>query len=68
MFPHIDYYPYRAAKHRPYFEDIAREMRSLTNMFEVMVGDYAKKLGLHKSTEAASKPASNGVTSKRAKK
>jgi hypothetical protein len=46
----------------------AAESRSLTNMFEVMVRDYAKKLGLHKSTEAASKPDAKGTTSKRAKK
>ena len=46
----------------------AAESRSLTNMFEVMVRDYAKQLGLHKPTEAASKPAAKGATSKKAKK
>ena len=44
------------------------ESRSLTNMFEVMVQAYAKKLGLHKPTEAAIKPASQSATSKKAKK
>ena len=46
----------------------AAENRSLTNMFEVMVRDYAKKLGLLKPTEAAGKPAAKGATSKKAKK
>ena len=44
------------------------ESRSLTNMFEFMVRDYAKKLGLHNPTEAASKPAARSATSKKAKK
>ena len=46
----------------------AAESRSLTNMFEVMVREYAKKLGLHKSTEVASKPDAKGTTFKKAKK
>ncbi len=46
----------------------ATENRSLTNMFEVMVREYAKKLGLHKPTEAACKPYAKDTTSKKAKK
>ena len=46
----------------------AAESRSLTNMFEVMVRDYAKKLGLHKLTEPASKHDAKGTTTKKAKK
>lgn len=45
----------------------AAENRSLTNMFEVMVRAYSKKLGLHNPTEAASKPAAKGETYKKAK-
>lgn len=44
----------------------AAESRRLTNMFEVMVRDYAKKLGLHKPMEAASKPSAKGATFKKA--
>ena len=40
---------------------------SLTNMFEVMVRVYAKKLGLHNPTDAASKPAAKGENFKKAK-
>lgn len=39
----------------------AAESRSLTNMFEVMVGDYAKKLGLKKPPASASKHAAKGA-------
>lgn len=45
----------------------AAESRSLTNMFEVMVRDHAKKLGLHNPTAAASKPATKGATFKKVK-
>jgi hypothetical protein len=45
-----------------------QESRSLTNMFEVMVREYAKKLGLPEPTEAANKPAAKAATSKKAKK
>lgn len=46
----------------------AAESRSLTNMFEVLVRDYAKKLGIHKPKEAASKPAAKVATLMKAKK
>lgn len=46
----------------------ATENRSLTNMFEVLVRDHAKKLGLHKPKEAAGKPAAKGASFKKAKK
>ncbi len=45
----------------------AAENRSLTNMFEVMVSVYAKRLGLHNPTDAASKPAAKGENFKKAK-
>lgn len=46
----------------------AAENRSLTNMFEVLVRNYAKKLGLHQPMEVAIKPAAKGVTFKKTKK
>lgn len=45
----------------------AAESRSLTNMFEVMVRYYAKRLQLDKPTEASSNSA-KGATFQKAKK
>jgi hypothetical protein len=44
------------------------ESRSLTNMFEVMVREYAKKLRISEPPEAVTKPAARSGASRGAKK
>lgn len=46
----------------------ALESRSLTNMFEVMVREHARKLRIYEPPEAVAKPATKSGASRGAKK